>query len=594
MKYVKPLKAKILATAAKLPLFMILPTLAIIIFDLGWAQSLKLSKVVFGYYLFVLVLLCLSAVTVFVLADKDHRSTGHRNSDIFLILSTGFLLYNNLFQPGHFTLDGWASGYLSGEALAIVVLAFIAVREVTARNIIPIKLNPGLLFVLSFFTLILVGTGFLLLPNATNGKLKLIDAFFTSTSAVCVTGLAVKDTSTFFTPFGQLIILILIQLGGLGIMTLSSFISYFMKKSSTFSSMLTLREMTNSETIAGAFSTVKRIVVLTLLVEAAGAALIYFNLDVAKMPEMSDRIFFSAFHAISAFCNAGFSTASDGLHNPDLQFAYNLHLILAVLIIIGGFGFPVMINLMQTLKSSLVWKLTKIFSKNSPRKQRRRLSVNTRVAFVSSAILLAIGTFLFFILEYKHTLSNHSFFGKIVTAFFASVTTRTAGFNTVDMTAMVPASILLTIALMWIGASPSSTGGGIRTTTFSLAILRIWGTITGRKRVELYRREISEESFRKAFSVIFVSVIVIVTSSFLVSIFDPQADPIKVIFECFSAFGTAGLSLSLTPTLSGMSKLTLILTMFFGRVGMLTLLTAIFYRLRNSSYQYPSEDVLTN
>lgn len=447
---------------------------------------------------------------------------------------------------------------------------------------------------MSFFTLILVGTGFLLLPNATNGKLKLIDAFFTSTSAVCVTGLAVKDTSTFFTPFGQLIILILIQLGGLGIMTLSSFISYFMKKSSTFSSMLTLREMTNSETIAGAFSTVKRIVVLTLLVEAAGAALIYFNLDVAKMPEMSDRIFFSAFHAISAFCNAGFSTASDGLHNPDLQFAYNLHLILAVLIIIGGFGFPVMINLMQTLKSSLVWKLTKIFSKNSPRKQRRRLSVNTRVAFVSSAILLAIGTFLFFILEYKHTLSNHSFFGKIVTAFFASVTTRTAGFNTVDMTAMVPASILLTIALMWIGASPSSTGGGIRTTTFSLAILRIWGTITGRKRVELYRREISEESFRKAFSVIFVSVIVIVTSSFLVSIFDPQADPIKVIFECFSAFGTAGLSLSLTPTLSGMSKLTLILTMFFGRVGMLTLLTAIFYRLRNSSYQYPSEDVLTN
>jgi Trk-type K+ transport system membrane component len=174
------------------------------------------------------------------------------------------------------------------------------------------------------------------------------------------------------------------------------------------------------------------------------------------------------------------------------------------------------------------------------------------------------------------------------------VSARTAGFNTIDLNAMVPASLLLMIALMWIGASPGSTGGGIRTTTFALAVLRIINSINGKKRVEIYMKEISGESFKKAFSVIFISVVVIMTSSFLVAIFDPEMDLIKIVFECFSAFGTVGLSLGITSSLSTMSKFIIILTMFFGRVSMLTLLIAIFYRLRNSAYRYPSEDVLTN
>lgn len=594
MKHIKPWKARVVAIAAKLPLFMILPTLAIIIFDIGWAQNLKLSKFVFSYYLVILGLLSISAFAIFLLGKKEKRSKGHRNSDIFLVASTFAIFLNNLIIPRALSLEGWAYGYVDGPALAIVVLAFVAVRELTARNIIPLKLNSGLLFVLSFLVLIIAGTGFLLLPNATVGKISVIDALFTSASAVCVTGLAVQDTETFFTPFGQLIILVLIQLGGLGIMTLSSFISYFMKSSSTFSSMLTLREMTNSETIAGAFSTVKRIVVLTLLVEAAGAFLIFLNLDSEIMPEITDRVFFSVFHSISAFCNAGFSTVSDGLHNPNFRFSYNIHLIIAFLIIIGGFGFPVMINLLQSLKSSLIWKLKKILKDKGPRAPRKRLAVNTRIAFTTSALLLVVGTIFFYLLEYNHSMKEHGIYGSLVSAFFASVTPRTAGFNSIDLNEMVPASILLTIALMWIGASPGSTGGGIRTTTFALAVLRIINSINGKKRVEIYMKEISGESFKKAFSVIFISVVVIMTSSFLVSIFDPELDLLKVVFECFSAFGTVGLSMGITASLSTMSKFIIVLTMFFGRVTMLTLLIAIFYRLRNSAYRYPSEEVLTN
>lgn len=457
-----------------------------------------------------------------------------------------------------------------------------------------IGLNPARLFVLSFLGLILIGTILLLLPVSTTGSISLIDALFTTTSAVCVTGLVALDTSKDFTLFGQTVIMVMIQAGGLGILTFASYFSYFFKGGSSYEDQLTMGNISNIEKIDEIFKTLKRILIITVGIEAVGAFFIFTSLSSALMPGLSDRIYFSVFHSISAFCNAGFSTLPHGIMENGYVDNYRFQLSLIFLFVLGGLGFPIVINLLKYLKHLIRRTFLQIFNHKKDVYKPWVMKLGSKINLVTTISLIVIGTILIFINEYNNILASHQGIGKFVTALFTVTTPRTAGFNSVDFNQLHLSSLIIIIILMWIGASPASTGGGIKTSTFAIAVLNFISLAKGRKNIEVYSREVSETSIRRAFAVMTLSVVVLGIGSLLISYFDEGLRLLDIIFESVSAYSTVGLSLGITPGLSSASKLVLIILMFIGRVTTLTLLIAFFKQVRMSNYTYPSEEILIN
>lgn len=455
-------------------------------------------------------------------------------------------------------------------------------------------LNPAQLFIGSFLLIIFAGSLLLMLPNATHEGISYIDALFTSTSAVCVTGLIVVDTGTYFTELGQSIILILIQIGGLGIMTFTSYFSYFFTGGASYENQLVLGEMTNSEKLGEVFNTLKKIILLTFSIEAIGAVLVYFAIDPEVIPLISERVFFSIFHAVSGFCNAGFSTLTDSLYDAEFKFNYPMQLIIAGLFILGGIGFPILFNFIRYGKYLLIKRLFAFGRGLNQEYMPWIININTRIVMATTVILLGVGWVLFFILEYNNTLAEHGLFGKIVTAFFGAATPRTAGFNSVDTSALNFTTIMIVFLLMWIGASPGSTGGGIKTSTFAIATLNFFSHARGKDRIEVFKRQVSNRSVQRAFAIISLSLMVIGVAVALIATFDSQMSLLSIAFESFSAYSTVGLSLGITSDLSSASKMVIILTMFIGRVSMLTILVALLRKIKSLSYQYPTEDILIN
>jgi potassium uptake TrkH family protein len=438
--------------------------------------------------------------------------------------------------------------------------------------------------------MILAGSVVLILPNATTGGISYVDALFTSASAVCVTGLVVVDTGSHFSLFGQVIILTLIQLGGLGIMTFTSYFSYFFRGGSSYHNQLLLKDLTNAEKIAGVFSTLRKVILVTFLIEAIGAAIIFTRIDPALYPQTDERLFFSIFHAVSAFCNAGFSTLPDSFFTGGFRYNYSLHIIIASLFITGGLGFPILFNSLRYFRHLLVNRIFRRRQKHIP----WVININTRIVLITTSILLAGGTVLFLMLEWGNTLREHEGAGRLAVAFFTAATPRTAGFNTVDTSALTVPAILLSGILMWIGASPGSTGGGIKTSTLAIGILNTLSIARGKDKTEIYRREISDRSIKRAFSIVVLSLLVITASVLLISLAERDIEFHKIVFESVSAFSTSGLSLGITAGLGSTAKVILILTMFTGRVSMMTILAAIIKKVSFTGYRYPAEDILIN
>lgn len=455
-------------------------------------------------------------------------------------------------------------------------------------------LNPAQLFIASFLSLILIGTALLMLPKATVTEISFLDALFTATSSVCVTGLIVVDTGSFFTVFGQSIILILMQLGGLGIMTFASYFSYFFRGQTSYENQIMLKDVTSSEKIGEVLSVLKKILFITVIVEFIGFVLIYFSLSKNEIAEISDRLFFSVFHAVSGFCNAGFSTLEQSLYDPAFRFNYPLHLIIAFLFILGGIGFPILLNLYRYVIYLFKNKLLRITKKRESLHSPWVINLNTRIVIFTTTVLLVLGTSVFYFFEYNNTLAEHNWFGKIVTSFFGAATPRTAGFNTVDTGALNFSTLMIIFLLMWIGASPASTGGGIKTSTIAVATLNFFSLAKGKNRVEIFKREISGSTIRRAFAIISLSLMVIGISIFLIASFDGDKTLLSIAFEAFSAYSTVGLTTGITGDLSAPSKLVIIFTMFIGRVSMLTIMIAMLRRVRHLNYRYPKDEILIN
>lgn len=576
-----------LYTASRAPFWLSLLSVLDIVYYFGFEQSGTSDYIINTIYIAALFAGAFSLILRYLIKKERPK----RKAWKFDIVLFGFIVMVLLKEFERHEID-----FFENDIVLYFTLFWLFVRELAALNINFKRdfLNPAQLFVLSFSIIILIGSLLLMLPKATHEGLPFIDALFTATSAVCVTGLVVVDTGQYFTVFGQSIILVLIQIGGLGIMTFTSYFSYFFRGDSSYENQLQLKEMTNTERIADVFSTLKKIILLTVLIEAIGVFIIFNSLDETLFPSFTDRTFFSVFHSISAFCNAGFSTLSNSMYEVGFKFNYPLHLVIAFLFIIGGLGFPIIFNGFYYVKHLFV---NRIFTR-SRRKRAVHLpwvvNINTRIVLITTAILIVSGTVMFYFFEYNNTLEGHSTWGKMVTAFFGATTPRTAGFNSIDTSALAFPTIMLVFLLMWIGASPGSTGGGIKTSTIAVATLNYFSIARGKDRVEIFNREIGDQSIKRAFAIISLSLVVVGFSTFCISYFDSEKSLKDIAFECFSAYSTSGLSLGITSSLTSPSKLVIIATMFVGRVSMLTILIAVVKKVKYLKYKYPTEEISIN
>lgn len=473
-----------------------------------------------------------------------------------------------------------------------VALAFITEISYFLRFIYSKAVNPGVIFIGSFGILILLGAFLLKLPNATTSYTSTIDILFTATSAVCVTGLIVVDTATQYTPFGQVIIILLVQAGGLGFMTFAGLLAYAVTGNTSFKAQIALTNVMSSRRVNNIMHFIYRVVFITFFFEFIGAVCIYFSLENSLFERKIDKIFFSAFHAISAFCNSGFSTYTNGLNEPVVKFNYSLQVCIAILVILGGMGFPIVFNIYRFIKIKVLNILRSLVGSSRREYIPNVIMLNSRLALAVSAVLLVLGFISYLLFEQSRTLAQHpTITGKIVTAFFGTVTPRSSGFTTVDLSVMSLPMIMIYLLLMWVGASPASTGGGIKTTTAGVAFLNMLSVVQGKDRTEFFRSEISIQSVRRSFAIIVISLLMIGLIVFGISFNDSDKGLIKIAFEAFSAATTTGLSLGITPDLSVVSKMILILTMFVGRVGAITLLAIIIRQSAQLYYRYPKEDI---
>ncbi len=557
----------------------------LLIYDFGFHSSITESFDLDLFYYYALLVGLVSSVLTYI---NDRKRIYQRIAilDGLSGLFSGVLLALHFFTPENYEFRQ-VSEQFSLEKFAATLLffkGFLDLRVSYKRT----DLNPAQLFLISFVVIILGGTLLLSLPGATYEGIGLLDALFTATSAVCVTGLIVVDTATHFTFFGQSILLFLIQVGGLGILTFVSYFSYFFKGEISYEKQIAINQINSSGAIGKELGLLKSILIITLSIEAFSALLIFYNTDPTAFTSVSERVFFSVFHAVSAFCNAGFSTLSDSLMQGGFQFNYGLQLAIILTFILGGLGFPIVSNIV----SYLSYKTKGVFSFfDKPNYRPWVLTLNSRIALITTIVLTVGGTLVFFGLEKDGVLSSHSGFGKLVTALFGATTPRTAGFNTVDVSNFRFPTLLLTMFLMWVGASPKSTGGGIKTSTLAIAILNILSLARGRERIELYRREIVEVTVKRAFALISLSIIVIAIGVLGISAFEPDFTMIEIAFESVSAYSTTGLSMGITSSLSPISKFIIIILMFVGRVSALTVLIAIFRNVINQNYRYPKEEI---
>ena len=581
---------RIIKHIRRIPVIVSMLTTFFLIYDIGYISQSDNANQFQNIYFFTLLIGAIS-ITGRYLNSKTRPRLIILPLDIILLSFLSILIFQYLELLFLQSLSSFKHLYWLYLAIILIFIRELSAIKINFRKAV---FNPAQLFIISFLTIIAIGVILLMLPNATHSEITLIDALFTSTSAVCVTGLIVVDTGSFFTQFGQIIILMLIQAGGIGIMTFTSYFSYFFKGVSSYENQLVLSQVTNTEKIAEVFAILKKIILITFSIEALGALFIFQSLDSRVLPFLNQRIFFSIFHSISGFCNAGFSTLQNSLYEGPYQFNYPMHLTIAFLIVLGGLGFPIVFNLLKFIRAKIVFYLHGFYKKTQQQHIPRLININTRIVLITTLVLIVGGTLLFYMFENSNTLSEHSLGGKIVTSFFGAVTTRTAGFNTVDTAALTIPTILIFIFLMWVGASPSSTGGGIKTSSLAIAVLNIVSVVREKSRIEAYNREISSITVNKAFALIILSIFVISVAIFSISFFEPGKSLLDISFECVSAYSTVGLSRGITSKLGFASKLTLIITMFLGRVSTLTVLIAIIKKARPEIYQYPSEKILIN
>ena len=415
------------------------------------------------------------------------------------------------------------------------------------------------MIIASFIFVITLGSLLLYLPLSTvGGRLSFVDALFTATSAVCVTGLSVIDISKEFTLFGQIVLIILIQIGGLGIMSISAIVLLFSISKGSVQDRVRTLEMFNTQNKDIIQSTIKVIFLSTFLIEVLGAVSLFVVID--SNSSVGIRIFSSIFHSISAFCNAGFSLYTDSLHQYSSNTIVNITIML--LIILGGIGYPVMLTVTRAVVNKFKGK-------------RYVFDVQARIVIFTSFMLIVIGSVFIFFNEYSNALNGLPLKEKILVSLFQSVSPRTAGFETIAYNSMSSVTIGVVIFLMFVGASPNSTGGGVKTTTLFVFLFSVIAAVFNRPYIVVNGRKIKVDAVNKSVAIVTLAITISVLASFIMFYIEKSNTMMPILFEAISAISTVGLSLGITPNLTVWSKLIVIVLMFIGRVGYLTLFMSI-------------------
>ena len=535
--------------------FYIFKYFAELFYDFSPAEYVRKSRFEFSLMLYMLVNIAAINIFNFELTAAIGNLLGvKRFNELFMLLVQGYFL------------------------------VFVALELGKASRLLPqMKLSPPALLAISFSLITLLGAGLLAMPEMSrlpNG-LSALDALFTSVSAVCVTGLSTFDIATVLTFKGKVILMVLIQLGGLNFITFTSLFALLANPGvgTRYKSML--QASYSAESLETSVQLTGQIVRFSLLFEAVSAALLFVSWGDQHFATVGDRIFHSLFHAISAFNNAGFSLYTGGLADESLLGNVPLGLVIALTVVLGGLGFR---------------PIYEVFSYKALKHRRSNpwvhFSVNTKIAVYAIAILVPLGALLFFILEQHGTLAGQSPAMALYHSVFSSITTRTAGFNTIDFGAIGLPTLLVVMLFMFIGGSSGSTAGGVKTSTFALVFLNALGTIRGRKRVELFRQTIPVELLNLALSVFLFSASVVLLGIFALSITDGHLGLARIAFEELSAFCTVGLSTGITSELSTSGKTILMISMLVGRVGTVTLAFALTSKRKDSQdYRYPNASV---
>ncbi|MFC4769872.1 TrkH family potassium uptake protein [Effusibacillus consociatus] len=440
------------------------------------------------------------------------------------------------------------------------------------RSLFEKVLTPARILAVGFSALIFLGGILLSLPITSNNgsRLNFLDALFTATSAVCVTGLVVVDTLTQFNLFGQLVLLLLIQIGGLGIMTVTTFIMIIAGKKIGLKERLVMQEALNVNSLQGVIRLTRNIVLITLGIEMFFAAILAIRFSYI-MP-MGKAVYYGIFHSISSFNDAGFDLFGNFKSLTDFVDDPTVNIAVMMLIILGGLGFTVLVDL---------WKAPK----------PERLALHTKLVLSMTTGLLVVGAIGYFLLEMNNpkTLGALDWDGKILASMFASTTARTAGFATIDYGSITDTTKLWTILLMFVGASPGGTGGGIKTVTTIVVLLYVLSVVTGKDSTITFRRRIDPKTIYKAFTVTVISAMLVVGVTFCLTLTEKQSF-IRLLFEATSAFGTVGLSTNLTPELTPAGKIIIMFMMFAGRLGPVTLVLALIKRGQGPQLlKYPEE-----
>ena len=487
--------------------------------------------------------------------------------------------------------------YLSffGEPLcAYLLLLLLSVIHLSRQvfSLIQSYIKPSLLFLSSFVCVILIGTGLLMLPNATTAGISFIDALFMATTSVCVTGLATLDVSTAFTEVGQTIILLLVQIGGIGVMTFTSFFALSFMGKSSFSSKMMLKDMLNEEKTGGLFQVIFNILCVTFFIEGIGVYLIYQSVAGTLPGGSSQELYYAVFHAVIGFCNAGMSTLSGNMADPLIVHNNRLHLAVIFLVILGGIGFPILFNYLSLLRHQAANGIRLLFRQQTHYIHTPHIiNLHTFVVVTATGCLLIGGFLLFLLFEYHNSLQGLPWSEKLTQAFFGAATPRSAGFNATDMTALRPPTLILTWMLMLIGAGPVSTGSGLKVTTVTIALLAIGHVLTGKKELTIHGRSIAPELVLRAFATLMLTLGWLLVVFVGLSCTESGVPLFNLFFEATSALTTAGLSMDVTPTLSTPGKALIILTMLIGRIGVLTFFVGFAPQAKEKHYRYPQEQL---
>jgi Trk-type K+ transport systems, membrane components len=457
------------------------------------------------------------------------------------------------------------------------------------------KTNPSLMLAGSFFVFIVIGTLLLMMPRCTVSGISWIDSLFLATSAVCITGLSSVDFAATFTPQGMLIIIILVQIGGLGVMTLTSFFALFFMGNTSLFNQIVVRDMVNSNTLDSLFSTLLYILAFTIIIELGGMLLIWTTIHGTMEMSLKGEMLFSAFHSISGFCNAGFSTLSGSFGHPLVARNNLLLLTMASLVILGGIGFPLLVNIKNVIVyySKRLWS-SLISNDKEPILLLHPYNLNTRIAIVTTSLLFVITTILIAAFEWNEALGGLSTGDKWAHAFFNAACPRSGGFTTINLSTFGMQTLLIYILMMWIGGSSQSTAGGIKVNAFAVITLNLFAILRNSDRVEAFGREIPVSSVRRANATMVISLGILFVSILILCTLEPDMTLLSLIFECMSALSTTGASLNATPLLGNYSKILITILMFIGRIGIITLILGLVKQKTNIKYRYPQEQIIIN